>query len=85
MTIKTSKRKTYQVQWIDTSILKPNVLVMQMTDPRGLAKIASEFDGLTSINRQDKDQGDKAFEGYSTLTLIKRIGDDVQIQMEATV
>lgn len=84
MTITTSQNKTYQVQWVETSIFNPNVLAMQMTDARRLTEIVPEFDGLTKISRQDENQGDKEFTGYNRLVGIKRIGDDVLIQMEAT-
>lgn len=84
MTITTSQNKTYTVQWIDTSLFNPNVLVMQITDPRRLPVIASEFDELTRIDKFDENEGDKTFLGFSTLILVKRIGTTVQIQMEAT-
>lgn len=84
MEIKTSQNKTYPVKWIDTSILNEAALAMQMTDTRSLPEIAAEFDGLTEIVRKDENQGDKTFPGFSVLVGIKRIGNDVLIQMEAT-
>lgn len=84
MTITTSKNKTYQVLWIDTSPFNPMALSMQMMDTRLLPEIAAEFDGLTEIARQDENQGNKTFAGFSKLVGIKRIGNDVLIQMEAT-
>ena len=84
MTITTSKPKTYQVLWVDTSPTNEKVLTLQMADSRRLTEIAPEFDGLTKISRQDENQGDKEFTGYTRLVGIKRIGDDVLIQMEAT-
>lgn len=84
MTITTSKPKTYQILWIDTSPTNDKVLTLQMADERPLPEIAAEFDGLTEIKRADENQGDKTFSGYSRLIAIKRIGSDVLIQMEAT-
>lgn len=84
MRIETSQNKTYTVHWIDTSIMNENMLSMQMPDERPLPEIAAEFDGLTEIQRQDENQGDKTFSGFSVLVGIKRIGNDVLIQMEAT-
>lgn len=84
MTIKTSKKKTYQVLWADTAPSNASVLSLQMADERPLPKIAAEFDGLTEIIRKDDTQGDKVFAGYARLVGIKRIGSDVLIQMEAT-
>lgn len=83
MTVTTSKNLTYQVQWVDTSPFNAGALAMQMTDARPLPEIAAEFDGLTEIVRKDENQGDKTFSGYSRLVGIKRLGDDVLIQMEA--
>lgn len=84
MTITTSKSKTYQVQWADVSPFNAGALSMQMMDTRPLPEIAAEFDGLTELARQDENQGDKTFTGFSKLVGIKRIGSDVLIQMEAT-
>ena len=84
MTITTSQNKTYTVLWIDTSIFNPNILVLEMTDARRLPVIASEFDELTQIDKFDENEGNKTFLGYSLLTVVKRIGTTVQIQMEAT-
>lgn len=83
MKITTSKNKTYLVKWIDTPITNTRALAMQMTDTRRLPKIAAEFDGLTEIIRVDENQGNKTFTGFSRLIGVKRIGDDVLIQMEA--
>jgi len=55
-----------------------------MTDARRLPVIASEFDELTQIDKVDENEGNKTFLGFSTLILVKRIGTNVQIQMEAT-
>ena len=84
MTITTSQNKTYTVLWIDTSLFNPNILVLEMTDARRLPVIASEFDELTQIDKVDENEGNKTFLGFSTLILVKRIGTNVQIQMEAT-
>ena len=84
MEIKTSKNKAYTVKWIAPPIQNDKILIMQMTDVRRLPKIAAEFDGLTEIKQTDEHQGNKTFTGYSNLVSIRRIGDDVQIQMEAT-
>lgn len=84
MIITTSKNKKYQPKWIDVSPFSTTALSMQITDARPLSKIAAEFEGITEIIRKDENQGDKTFSGYSRLVGIKRIGDDVLIQMEAT-
>lgn len=67
MTIKTSKGKTYDADWIDSPITNPDVLYLTMADGRRLPKIAAEFDGLTEIQRYSDTQGDKTFAGYTRL------------------
>lgn len=84
MTITTSKNKTYQVKWIDSPIQDAGMLALMMEDARPLLEIAAEFNGLTEIKRKDAHQGDKTFTGFDRLIGIKRVGNDVMIQMEAT-
>ncbi len=75
MRLKTSLGYTYEINWIDT--ISTGTLYMQMKDQRTLPDIASEFDGLEWLKREDENQGDKLFEGYSILTMIRRDAPDV--------
>lgn len=77
MRLKTSLGYTYEIDWIDT--ISTGTLYMQMQDQRTLSVIASEFDGLEWLKREDENQGDKAFEGYSVLTMIRRDAPGVVI------
>lgn len=70
MQLKTSKGKEYEIEWVDN--LPNGGVFLQMLDSRPLAMIAEEFDGLSWLERFDEDQGDKRFEGYNTLALVKR-------------
>lgn len=79
MIIKTNRGKTYDVDWIDTSMIGEKTLLLQMTDPRRLSIIAAEFDGLTLIDRRSETQGDKHWEGYTRLKTLVRNGEAVQI------
>lgn len=82
MTIKTSRGKTYDVDWIDPSIIGDKNLMLQMTDTRRLPIIAAEFDELELIQRFDEQQGDKQFEGYAELVMIQRFTDgSIQISL----
>lgn len=71
MLLKTSKGNTYTVDWIDT--VSTGRLHMQMVDERALSVIASEFEGLEWLMRESENQGNKLFEGYSNLTMVKRV------------
>lgn len=70
MLLKTSKGYTYDIDWIDA--VHTGELFMQLKNEQRLPEIAAEFDGLEWLKREDENQGDKLFEGYSALTMIKR-------------
>lgn len=70
MLLKTSNGNTYNIDWIDT--ISTGDLYMQMMDDRALSVIAAEFEGLEWLKREDANQGDKLFEGYSVLTMVKQ-------------
>lgn len=83
MTITTSRKLTYTVDWIDSPLSSPETLLLEMTDPRPIAQIVPEFDGLTRIERKDANQGDKVFDGYAALVGISRQPKDkVRIILE---
>ena len=69
MKLITSKGYTYDIDWIDT--ISTGTLYMQMQCSQRLPEIADAFDGLEWLKREDENQGDKLFEGYSDLTMIR--------------
>ena len=71
MLLKTSNGNTYTVDWIDT--ISTGDLYMQMMDERALSVIAAEFEGLEWLMRESENQGNKLFEGYSNLTMVKQV------------
>ena len=74
MLLKTSNGYTYDIEWIDT--VHTGELFMQMQSTQRLPEIANEFDGIEWLKREDENQGDKLFEGYSKLTMVKRLAPD---------
>ena len=85
MQLKTSKGKTYTVEWADTSTFTGDML-LEMHDDRRLPEIAGEFDGLAWLERIDENQGDKRFEGFRRLIAIQFTGNDrvmLTLQKEA--
>lgn len=83
MTITTNRNQTYTVDWIDSLLTDPKKLLMQMEDARPIAQIVPDFDGLTRIDRVSETQGDKTYEGYTSLTGISRKNDGkILITME---
>lgn len=79
MLLKTSKGNTYTVEWIDTAIT--GGLYLQMKDDRSFSVIASEFEELAWLKREDENQGDKLFSGYSNLCTIKRVDGELILLM----
>ena len=78
MTLKTSRGNTYEIQWADIAS-KSGFLFVQMEDERKLSEIAVEFEGLEWLKREDANQGDKLFEGYSSLKIIRQVEPGVVI------
>lgn len=77
MLLKTSNGNTYNIDWIDT--VSTGSLFMQMMDERALSVVAAEFEGLEWLKREDENQGDKLFEGYSNLTMVKQVEPGIVI------
>ena len=78
MKLTTSKGHEYTVDWIDT-VANDAEVFLQMAEERKLSDIAPEFDGLDWLKREDANQGDKLFEGYSLLRSIKRVEPGIVI------
>lgn len=77
MLLKTSNGNTYTVDWIDT--ISTGALYMQMPSTDPLSKIAAEFEGLEWLMRESENQGNKRFEGYNVLSMIRRDAPDVVV------
>lgn len=67
MKLITSKGNEYDVDWIDSATILDGNVILQMRDPRSLAVIAMEFDGLEWLKREDDHQGNKTFSGFNAL------------------
>lgn len=77
MRLQTSNGYTYDIDWIDTVI--SGELFMQMQTTQRLPEVAAEFENIEWMKRIDANQGDKLFEGYCVLTMVKRVAPDVVI------
>lgn len=71
MLLKTSNGYTYEVDWIDT--VSTGALFMQMPSTASISQLAAEFEGLEWLKRESANQGDKLFEGFSNLTMVKQV------------
>ena len=72
MTLKTSKGKTYEINWIGGPTVRTGNVLLEMKDDRSLANIAREFDKLEWMERTSETEGDKRFEGFARLVGIQR-------------
>lgn len=71
MQLKTNNGNTYAVHW--AAVASTGHLLFQMNDERLLSVIAPEFEGLEWLKREDEDEGNKLFEGFTVLDSIKRV------------
>lgn len=81
MTLKTSKGKTYNVDWVDVASLTSGQLFAQLRDERPLHEIAEEFDGLEWLERESDTQGNKKFEGFNRLISLSRMAVNGAVQL----
>ena len=72
MEIKTSKKKTYNVAWIDQPVQNENRLVFTLIDDLKMADIVREFSGLDWIERFSEEQGNVIFEGFKAIAAISK-------------
>lgn len=78
----TSRKKEYDVLWIDNPIQNADRLVLRMEDERTVAEISKEFDGLKWLKRFDENEGDKTFTGYNRIAMINKVSKTVTIWLE---
>lgn len=65
MTITTSRGKTFNVEWAWAD--KSGILRMELKDERSAGEIIADFDGIETISRKSKEEGDATYSGYSAL------------------
>lgn len=74
MTLKTSKGKTFDIDWMWGPVGQNEDLMLEYTDDRPMSKIAKDFEGCDSFHRESETEGDKDWEGYTGLRSIVRSG-----------
>lgn len=67
MTITTSRGKTIDVKWA-YPLYGEEKLMIELHDTSPVADIATEFDGLSVIERKSDTEGDATYTGYTMLT-----------------
>lgn len=67
MTITTSRGMTLEVNWAFPP-RGTDKLMIELPDTRPVADIATEFDGLSVIERKSDTEGDATYTGYTMLT-----------------
>lgn len=72
-TIRTSREKTYPVDYCGIGYLA--MLKMQLQDSRPLGEIAPEMDGLEWLEYTDQDGETFAFVGYTVLKRVEWVDD----------
>lgn len=74
MNITTSKGKTFDINFIHVPLRDGNRVMIDLADSRTLAKIAADFDGLTTITKTDdiRPNVTETYEGFTRLVAIQR-------------
>lgn len=65
MTLRTSKNKTYSIDWMWETDPINHILSFQLSDERPISKIAEEFEGCEELYRYSELEGDMTFIGYT--------------------
>lgn len=84
MKIKTSKGKTFDVDFVCSPLSNPERIIIEMQNSRPFSEIASDFDGLESIREEDAERNPsvyKMYEGFSRLVEIHRYKADDGIRL----
>lgn len=82
MKLTTCRNKTYDVIYMDGPTRLSGAVMIRMQDPRPILQIGAEFDGLETFRREDPNQGDKEWTGYTQLSAIRRLTEtDVLIEL----
>ena len=75
MTITTDKWKTFDVNFAWGPVRwngAQRLMIELANDDRPLSEICADFDGVQTIERKDKDEGDKTYTGYTDLVSAAR-------------
>lgn len=76
MTIQTSKGKEYKAIYAEGPTRLSGTLMIKIQDSRKLAVIASEFDGVDTVQRMEEETDAELWEGYTMITMVRRTDDN---------
>ena len=73
MTVKTDRGKTFDVNYAWGPVRSTGELMIELTvDARPLSQIAADFEGVQAFEREDENEGNMTFEGYTELVSVVR-------------
>lgn len=73
MTVKTDRWKTFDVNYAWGPVRSTGELMIELTaDARPLSQIAADFEGVQAFEREDENEGNMTFEGYTELVSVVR-------------
>lgn len=73
MTVKTDRGKTFDVNYAWGPVRSTGELMIELTaDTRPLSQIAADFEGVQAFGREDENEGNMTFEGYTELVSVVR-------------
>ena len=73
MTVKTDRGKTFDVNYAWGPVRSTGELMIELTvDARPLSQIAADFEGVQAFEREDENEGNMTFVGYTELVSVVR-------------
>ena len=73
MTVKTDRGETFDVNYAWGPVRSTGELMIELTaDARPLSQIAADFEGVQAFEREDENEGNMTFEGYTELVSVVR-------------
>ena len=73
MTVKNDRGKTFDVNYDWGPVRSTGELMIELTaDARPLSQIAADFEGVQAFEREDENEGNMTFEGYTDLVSVVR-------------
>lgn len=86
MKITTSKGKAFDIIFICSPISTPEHVIIELRDSRPLSEIASDFEELENLKKEDDTRGSSVYEmyeGFSRLVEMHRYADgSVRLTLE---
>lgn len=83
MTVKTSRGKTFEINWAWCRNLRGDQMMIELKDDRPMAEIALDFDGVETFEIQNEKNPNvkEVYTGYTRMVIMSRDNADGVIRL----